>query len=439
VFRDSRQQSFGFTTDEDDEAPSFMCRHDSGAFDTCSSPHVWSAIPDGVHNLCVTATDASGLQSADPSCRRWEQETNPTAAIVNRPPNATSSVNAGFTYTSNKASHPADGSTLSYECKLDAGAFAPCPSGGKSFGPLDDDRHEFFVRAVFHGALDPAGLTHKSAEASYSWTVDTTPPETTITSGPADGAVIRDIDPTLEFTANEPGASFTCRVDAEPATPCASPFTSPTLSDGQHAVAIAATDAVGNVEPTPATRTFTLVTDPPPPVDHDRDGFPAALDCDDHNPSVRPGRAEIPGNRLDENCDGVVAPFGRITSGVATAGTASRTRTVFTRLLVTLVPAGGEVQLRCAAPKAARGACPFSRRVLNVKNRKATRSRSRARRRSRARVVSYSASAPPWRCASPHRTSSGRSCATGSSRACFPRGRTFCVSPGAVETMSCKG
>lgn len=98
VLRDSRQQSFGFITSEDDEAPSFTCQHESGAFVACSNPHLWSAIADGVHNFCVRATDASGLQSTNVSCRRWEQETNPTASIVNRPPGATSSVTAGFTY-----------------------------------------------------------------------------------------------------------------------------------------------------------------------------------------------------------------------------------------------------------------------------------------------------------------------------------------------------
>jgi hypothetical protein len=105
-----------------------------------------------------------------------------------------------------------------------------------------------------------------------------------------------------------------------------------------------------------------------PAVDRDRDGFPANQDCDDTNTSINPRATERPGNRIDENCDRLVAPFPRITAGVSTAGSSSTSRTKFQRLLVTEIPAGGKVQLRCTAPSSAMHACPFTRRSLRVRN-----------------------------------------------------------------------
>ena len=82
-------------------------------------------------------------------------------------------------------------------------------------------------------------------------------PTTTITGGPSAGTN----DPTPTFTfSSEPGTSFECKLDSGSYAPCSSPKTTSHLADGSHTFYVRATDAAGNTDPTPASRTFTVKT-----------------------------------------------------------------------------------------------------------------------------------------------------------------------------------
>jgi Ca2+-binding RTX toxin-like protein len=82
-------------------------------------------------------------------------------------------------------------------------------------------------------------------------------PTTTISDGPSGST--NDPTPTFSFSS-QPGTSFECKLDSGPYAPCASPITLPYLADGSHTFSVRAKNSAGNVDPTPASRTFTVRT-----------------------------------------------------------------------------------------------------------------------------------------------------------------------------------
>ena len=87
--------------------------------------------------------------------------------------------------------------------------------------------------------------------------MDTVAPNTTFTGGP--NGPTNDASPTFVF-AGDQDATYSCQVDAAAATPCTSPVTVPGLTNGSHTVRVTATDTAGNVDVTPAERTFVVDT-----------------------------------------------------------------------------------------------------------------------------------------------------------------------------------
>jgi hypothetical protein len=176
--------------------------------------------------------------------------TPPETTITAGPTGAVTATGATFEFTSSEA-----GST--FECQLDAEPFTTCTSP-KSYPGLADGQHTFSVRAS-----DAAGNTD-ATPATRTWTIgsaDTSPPETAITAGPS--GTVTTTDATFEFTSSEAGSSFECQLDAAGYAACTSPMAHLGLADGQHTFDVRARDAAGNTDPTPATRTWTVVTTPP--------------------------------------------------------------------------------------------------------------------------------------------------------------------------------
>jgi hypothetical protein len=111
-------------------------------------------------------------------------------------------------------------------------------------------------------ALTFSGVVAATASATeggfLTSLVDPYPPETTIDSGPADGATLSSGDASFAFSSSEPDSTFWCSLDGGAYAACTSPMAPATLSEGQHTFAVVATDAAANNDPTPATRIFTV-------------------------------------------------------------------------------------------------------------------------------------------------------------------------------------
>jgi hypothetical protein len=172
--------------------------------------------------------------------------TPPETTITSGPSGTTSSSSATFEFIANEPS--------TFECSLDTAPFAACSSPAFYRG-LGEGSHTFRARAT-----DTAGNTDPTP-AEQSWTVDTTPPETTITSGPS--GTTSSSSATFEFAANEP-ATFECSLDTAPFAACSSPASYTGLGDGSHTFRVRATDAAGNTDPTPAERSWVVQANTPP-------------------------------------------------------------------------------------------------------------------------------------------------------------------------------
>lgn len=141
-----------------------------------------------------------------------------------------------------------------FECKLDTGSFAAC-SSPRAYNNLSDGSHTFQVRAI-------SAAGNVGDPKSRTWTVDATPPNVTITSGPT--GTVNSASATFNFTASDatPGVSVECGVDDGNFAACDSfdngsgQHSVAGRPDGKHTFRVEATDTAGNTRT--ASQTWTV-------------------------------------------------------------------------------------------------------------------------------------------------------------------------------------
>jgi hypothetical protein len=240
---------------------------------TADQDGAWRFVPssdlgEGSHSIATLATDAAGNQSEFSETREITIDTTaPDSPTITSPSSnmVTNDVTPTLVGTAEA------GSTVNvYDGSTPIGSTVADESGNWEFTPENN------LNQATHGvstkATDAAGNSSGGSFARMI-TIDTSNPAVAIAS-PSEGQMIGDNTPEFIFSTNDDNASTTtCQIDGGTPSNCASPATSPELTDGSHSLTVTSSDQAGNVAA--ATRNFVVDTAAPQTL---LSGTPQAID-----------------------------------------------------------------------------------------------------------------------------------------------------------------
>jgi large repetitive protein len=295
-------------TSDDPQATFFCQRDNSGAFEPCVT-NAARRSHEGDNALSVYALSGDGLTQSQTLTFTWVLDTEIPTVILGYKPGPGTTVNRTYDATDFTVSE-VPSTTF---CSVDYSPWAACTSPLK-LRDLPDGAHSVRVRAS-------DGLRYGPVESKY-WTVDTTPPETSIAGGPAEGSVVPDTIAKFAFVSSEPGSWYECALDGAQFDYCG--FTlALELAAGRHSLNVRANDGHGNIDRTPAYRTWTVA--PPPDQGSEKPTVPQKL-----------------------------------AFKLAATAKAKRTSTTLSALAVKGAPAGATVKVAC------KGTCPKKTQTLKT-------------------------------------------------------------------------
>ena len=246
--------SFAFASSEPAGA-TFECRLDgpgaaTGSWGACTSPKAYASLADGSYSMKVRASDAAQNTDPTPAARSFTLDTTaPPPPLISLPAenawNATGSVVLSGSAEPNSTVEVFDGAVSEGSTSADgSGTWSTTLSG------VPDGSRIYTATAA-----DALGNT-SAASAPLTVRVDTVAPETLITAGPS--GTTAQAAAAIAFAGAPDATSFECAVDGAPFGPCSPPLALTALAPGLHTVAVRASDAAGNVDATPASRTWSV-------------------------------------------------------------------------------------------------------------------------------------------------------------------------------------
>ena len=240
----STSASFSFSSTVG--SSTFQCQMDTGGYSGCTTPKSYAGLTAGSHTFSVKATDTAGNTDATPASYTWMIDlTAPDTSMTAQPVNPSNATSASFSFSGSDA----ESGLASFGCQLDNGGYSSC-SSPKAYGSLGQGGHTFEVRAV-----DRAGNTD-ATPANYTWTIDLTAPDTSITAKPVNPS--NSTSASFSFSSTEGSSTFQCQMDMGGYSACTTPKSYTGLTEGSHTFSVKATDAAGNTDATPASYTWTI-------------------------------------------------------------------------------------------------------------------------------------------------------------------------------------
>src|SRR4029453_6648304 len=258
----------------------FVCKMDNLDFASCTSPLQLKNLRDGGHTLEVMSEDNVGNTSPTPVSFSWKiDKLPPTTTITSAVDGNESSIANGsnsrfkaitFTFVGNDTdSNEGKGLGIrKYDCSIDGSNFTTCTSPVQLTPTnITDGSHTFKVLSEDNSSnKDPS-------PASFSWTVDTVAPLTSINSAfdgnksaITNGSNTKSNSVVFKFSGNDTGvgiSNFECSYDNSNFTTCINPVQSNKLTDGAHNFKVRAKDNTGNLDLSPQSISWTVDTIPP--------------------------------------------------------------------------------------------------------------------------------------------------------------------------------
>ncbi|WP_266204808.1 Ig-like domain-containing protein [Pontibacter kalidii] len=245
---------FEFSSNE--SGVTYQVSINGAGFTNAATPYTTNALADGEHTIRVRAIDAAGNIDATPASYTWTIDTKaPAAPIVSAP-------EEGKMLNNNKP-----GINGTAEAGSTVNVFIGSTKIGLITAGKDGKWSLVPATALAEGAqqltataTDAAGNT-SNASSTRNFTIDTKAPQTTIASHP--GAVSNSSEAKFGFSSNEQHVTYEVSLDGGEYQETGSSYTARGLAEGKHTLAVRATDAAGNTDPSPATHTWEIDTKAP--------------------------------------------------------------------------------------------------------------------------------------------------------------------------------